>query len=131
MYESVIKPHSTSIMHANELNNIQAPHIMRQQEARILSLGEGQLAVPVQINTNSMIQDATMSNYETPLFLQRRHRRQNINIPLKDYIALRRAETEDARKLREKLLSEKSHKARIRTRKKIKSHNIKHNIFNT
>jgi hypothetical protein len=116
-------------MHANELNNIQAPHIMRQQEARILSLGEGQLAVPVQINTNSVIQDATMSNYETPLFLQRRHRRQNINIPLKDYIALRRAETEDARKLREKLLSEKSHKARIRTRKNIKSHNIKHNFF--
>jgi hypothetical protein len=38
---------------------------------------------------------------------------------LKDYIALRRAETEDARKLREKLLAQKTHKARLRARKKI------------
>jgi hypothetical protein len=118
MYESVIRPHATSIMHSNQLNNIQPPHVMKQHEARILNLGQGQLAVPVQINTNSMVQDATLSNYETPLFLPSRgHRRQNINIPLKDYIALRRAETEDARKLKEKLMDQKSHKARLRARK--------------
>ena len=115
MYESVIRPHATSILHSDQINNIQAPTTIRHYEQRIQNLANGQLAVPVQINTKSMVQDATLSNYETPLFLSKGPRK--LNIPMKDYIALRRAEGEDARILREKLIAQKSYKARIKARK--------------
>lgn len=102
------------------MNNIQPPTFIRHEE-RAFNLGQGQMAVPVRINTSNMVKDATLSNYETPLFLPspRGHSRvpRKLNIPMKDYLALRKAETEDARKLREKLMNEKTHKARIIARK--------------
>ena len=111
----MIRPHSTTIMHSDQMNNIHAPSIIRHADSRVESLSEGQLAVPVQINRGSMVNDATMSNYETPLFLSKGPKK--LNIPMRDFVMLRKAEAEDAGRLRKKLLAAKSQKARIRARK--------------
>jgi hypothetical protein len=70
MYESVIRPRATSIMHAMEKNN---PHVSRAFRAmpveKSLSLNQGEMAVPVQIDSHDIVSDPTLSNYETPLIL--------------------------------------------------------------
>ena len=97
------------------MNNIHAPSIIRHADSRVETLSEGQLAVPVQINQGSMVNDATLSNYETPLFLSKGPKK--LNIPMSDYVMLRKAEAEDAGRLKKKLLAAKSKKARINARK--------------
>ena len=54
-------------MHSDQMNNIHAPSIIRHADSRVESLSEGQLAVPVQINRGSMVNDARKYIYANPI----------------------------------------------------------------
>lgn len=70
MYESVIRPRATSIMHGDKSNNPHKSRAFRAQPVeKIPTLSQGEMAVPVQIDSHDIVSDPTLSNYETPLIL--------------------------------------------------------------
>lgn len=70
MYESVIRPRATSIMHGDKSNNPHASKAFRASPAeKVPTLSQGEMAVPVQIDSHDIVSDPTLSNYETPLML--------------------------------------------------------------
>jgi hypothetical protein len=74
MYDTVITPHSTSIAHADHMNggltlSAGAAAMFQQNEAS--KLAQGQLAIPVKIETGSKNID---DNLETPIFIHKEQR---------------------------------------------------------
>jgi hypothetical protein len=57
-------------MHANEKNNPHASRAFRAMPLQTIpKLSQGEMAVPVQIDSHDIVSDPTQSNYETPLIL--------------------------------------------------------------
>jgi hypothetical protein len=76
LYDTIVTPTSTSILHGEQqsipvgFNANSAVTSAFRNEA--FKLAEGQLAIPVKIETSSLVKDAALSNYETPIFLSKK-----------------------------------------------------------
>ncbi len=62
-------------MHADAANKPHASHAFRAMPLeKAPALPEGEMAIPVQIDSHDIVSDPTLSNYETPLMLPHRGR---------------------------------------------------------
>lgn len=120
MYDTVITPHATAIMHPNH-----APRSMQISSGlsrlfntplpEIQKLSEGQIAIPVQIETGrSIVTDPTLANYETPIFLSKNQKK----IPKLPRIhllsaSLMAANAQDSKNIRNKVSAAAGYKQKL------------------
>jgi hypothetical protein len=97
MYSTVITPTETSILHGESMNSMNSPRGVQTSSAisdmlnggqslnnfqELQKLAAGQIAIPVKLETGSnIVNDPTLSNYETPLFLSTKQQQIIKNIP--------------------------------------------------
>jgi hypothetical protein len=77
LYTTVVKPKATSVMHENQgpefgiSTDVGTASLLKQNQSEAIKLAQGQYAIPVSINKSPVVEDATLSGYETPSFLHK------------------------------------------------------------
>jgi len=122
MYDTVIRPHATSIRSADAFSaNAQsisansAITSLFNQGQEYQRLAAGQIAIPVKIEQRGVVSDPTLSGYETPLFLQKKHTGKGFNIPKAPMLnpSLVANSAADAKRIKAKLAGAKNNKQRV------------------
>jgi hypothetical protein len=121
LYDTIVTPHATSIMHGDQLNNNNIggfnvnsamATMFNQSQDETMRLSGGEIAIPVKLETHSLVNDATLSGYETPLFLSKGQRKvsKKITIPKNIMFSpkLVAKSAADAKKIKNNLTAAKS-----------------------
>ncbi len=104
MYESVIRPSPTSIMHGDKSMQPHVSRAFRAMPEKAPKLTQGEMALPVMIDSHDIVSDPTMSNYETPMILPGR----GIPANLSSAGNLVNVSKKDASRLKNKLAAKKT-----------------------
>jgi len=76
MYDTIIAPHATGIRHAFDQRSkefsTQEANSMTNNQNEAGKLIQGQLNIPVRLATHGLVQDPSLANYETPVFLTKK-----------------------------------------------------------
>jgi hypothetical protein len=120
LYDTIVTPHSTSIMHGEESNNNIGGFNMNSGMATMFNESQkeamkfGEISIPVKLETHSLVRDATLSGYETPLFLSKGQKKlpKKIKIPKNPMFSpnLVARSTADAKRIKGKLSAAKNYR---------------------
>lgn len=115
LYTTVVKPKATSVMHENQgpqfgiSTDAGTASLLKQSQSEAMKLAEGQYTIPVRINKGGVVEDATLSGYETPSFLHKDEKKidhkklNNGHQAIKKLISNKKADKKEKKKIKSQL----------------------------
>jgi len=127
LYSTVIHPHKTAIKHPNDFLSLRgfttdagSVSAFNAQQSELARLGQGEMAIPVKLEmSSSLVNDPTLSKYETPSFLNTKKEKINgsqiIKVPKTPMLSpnIVAGSAKDLKMIQSKLSSAKNRKEKL------------------